>query len=83
MEPVSKEEFMDWMNHPVTKNLRQGMLQLAQIRQLALAEKCGLDSGSDREEKGYIRGLIEAWDHRTILEDMFQEEENEPSRSGS
>jgi hypothetical protein len=81
MQNVSKEEFIDWMNHPVTVAMREGMLELAKMRKLNLAESCGMDSGFDREEKGYCKGLMEAWDHKQILEDLFVEENDEPSSS--
>lgn len=72
---LSKEDFLDWKQHPVTHQYFQAIIDRIQELKDGLAATAGQDSGQDR----YIVGMIRAFSEAVSVEvnDVIIIEEND------
>ena len=71
---MTRDEFIHWTHNPVTEELHQRIMSLANQEKILLADRCGKDSAEDSAQRGYIKGMIEAWDLKTLREELFTDE---------
>jgi hypothetical protein len=53
----SKQEFLDWKSHPVTKKVFSGLREQEINMMEVLGTSAGLDSVEDRYKAGYIAAI--------------------------
>jgi len=72
LEPIEKDDYIQWKHHPVTKQMMFWLRMRIQALQEDLGEKAGKDPGRDR----YVAGAIRAYkDIEEInLEEISQNE---------
>ena len=57
LEPISKQEFVDWKHNPVTKRVYSEIAQAMNDVALRLVGMAGKDSANDNYNRGIFDGL--------------------------
>ncbi len=60
VEDINKEDFDEWMSHPVTRAVLNSFKRNAEETMLGLAQDAGLEPLSDRYRVGRVHAFIEA-----------------------
>ena len=74
---VSKEEFVEWRQSPVTKQFLEFVRKQISEAKEALAETAGLDPLQDRHLVGGIDALKDVLEWNPVQQDQTQEKETE------
>lgn len=60
VEDINKEEFDEWLSHPVTRAVLNSFKRNAEEIMLGLAQDAGISQPDDRYRVGRIHAFIEA-----------------------
>lgn len=78
-EIISKEEFVEWVNHPLTKKIQRVLVSNVQDQRVVLSRKIfGTNERELMYKSGYIDGVESTLDFKDLFDfgDTNKEEED-------
>jgi hypothetical protein len=74
---VTLAQVEQWCNDPVTKAIRQGVIEIVRRGREAVGENAGNDKDFDLKQQGYFRGCLDSWDLEALKEQAREAQKNE------